>query len=112
MKTAFLELIRLIVAGDVAGVTRRVNAAAELVRMASPVGATRQTSTEYFFPAIGHCLYAGDTALQIAAAAYSLPIVKLLVANGANCRAKNRRAWSRSTMPPMEANGTRAHKPR
>src|SRR5213079_2218249 len=40
---------------------------------------------------IAHYLYAGDTALHLAAAAFRVPVAKLLVAHGADCRAKNRR---------------------
>jgi ankyrin repeat protein len=55
------------------------------------VGATRQDASRFFFTEIGHYLYAGDTALHIAAAAFRRPIAELLVAHGADCRAKNRR---------------------
>ena len=40
---------------------------------------------------IAHYLYAGDTALHMAAAAFRPPIAKLLIARGADCRARNRR---------------------
>ena len=53
-------------------------------------GATRQ-ETSNFFAEIGHYLYAGDTALHMAAAAFRREIAALLVAEGANCRARNRR---------------------
>lgn len=89
--SAFLELIRLVVAGDTDRVSRRLSAAPALAIMASPVGATRQQATDYFFTAISHYLYAGDTALHMAAAASSRPIAELLTTHGANCRARNRR---------------------
>src|SRR5262249_36173311 len=57
----------------------------------SPVGAARQGTGNYFFTDILHYLYAGDTALHMAAAAFQRPIAKLLVAHGADCRARNRR---------------------
>jgi ankyrin repeat protein len=88
---AFLELVRLIVDGDALNVSRRLRADPSLATMASPVGATRQRATDFFFTEIGHYMYAGDTALHMAAAAFSVPIAKVLVAHGADCRAKNRR---------------------
>ena len=59
--------------------------------MASLFGATRQEATDFFFTEISHYLYAGDTALHMAAAAFSRPMAELLVTHGADCRAKNRR---------------------
>jgi ankyrin repeat protein len=59
--------------------------------MASPVGATRQQATDFFFSEISHYLYAGDTALHIAAAAASRPMAELLKAHRADSRARNRR---------------------
>ena len=69
--SAFLEFIRLVVAGDTDGVSRRLSAAPALATTAAPVGATRQQATDFFFTAISHYLYAGDTALHMAAAASS-----------------------------------------
>ena len=89
--TAFLEFIRLVVAGDTELVSRRLSAAPALATMASPVGATRQQAPDFFFTAISHYLYAGDTALHMAAAAFSRPMAELLITHGADCRARNRR---------------------
>ena len=89
--SAFLEFIRLVVAGDTDGVSRRLTAARALATTASPVGATRQQATDFFFTAISHYLYAGDTALHMAAAAHSRPMAELLMTHGADCRARNRR---------------------
>jgi ankyrin repeat protein len=89
--SAFLEFIRLVVAGDTGRVSRRLSAAPALATTASPVGATRQQATDFFFTAISHYLYAGDTALHIAAAAFSRPMAELLMTHGADCRARNRR---------------------
>jgi hypothetical protein len=89
--SAFLEFIRLVVARDTDRVSRRLSAAPALARTASLVGATRQQSTDYFFTAISHYLYAGDTALHMAAAAFSRPMAELLMTHGADCRARNRR---------------------
>src|SRR4029079_14751933 len=54
-------------------------------------GATRQSASNLFFSNIKHYLYAGDTALHLAAAAFRRPVAELLVARGADCRARNRR---------------------
>src|SRR5256885_11605608 len=89
--SAFLQLVRLIVKSDVANVARRLRADPSLATMASPVGATRQRAAHFFFTEIGHYIYAGDTALHMAAAAFSRPMAELLVSHGADCRAKNRR---------------------
>src|SRR4051812_18718593 len=89
--SAILELVRLIVAGDADGVSRQLRATPALATTASPVGATSQSATEFFFPEIGHYIYGGDTPLHMAAAAFSRPIAETLVSHGANCRARNRR---------------------
>jgi ankyrin repeat protein len=92
MKPAnFLDFIRLVIAGDRAEVGRRLRADPALATMPSPVGASRQSSKPYFFDDIKHYMYAGDTALHMAAAAFSRPVAEFLIANGADSRAKNRR---------------------
>jgi len=92
MKTSvFLDFVRLVVDGDEDEVSRRLNASPVLAAMPSPVGASRQEAKPFFFKAIRHYLYAGDTALHMAAAAFCRPIAELLVSHGADCRAKNRR---------------------
>ena len=55
------------------------------------MGASRQESSAFFFADIAHYFYAGDTALHMAAAAFRRHVAALLVAHGADCRAKNRR---------------------
>src|SRR5438309_310145 len=55
------------------------------------VGATRQSADNYFLDEIEHYLYAGDTALHIAAAAYQPPTVRQLIAMGGDVGAMNRR---------------------
>src|SRR5581483_9048719 len=70
---------------------RRLAASPSLATTSADVGATRQEAATYFFREIRHYLYAGDTALHMAAAAFRRPIAELLVAQGADCRAKNRR---------------------
>src|SRR5262249_39615863 len=48
-------------------------------------------ATPFFLERIQHYVYAGDTALHLAAAAYQVSIARDLVARGAPERAKNRR---------------------
>jgi len=55
------------------------------------IGASRGSSTSYFLEETKHHVYAGDTALHIAAAAYRADIAEVLVSRGANVSARNRR---------------------
>jgi ankyrin repeat protein len=89
--TVFLDFIRLVVDGDVDQLPRRLAVTPTLATTASDVGATRQDATTFFFDEIAHYLYAGDTALHMAAAAFRRPVAALLIAHGANYRARNRR---------------------
>jgi ankyrin repeat protein len=54
-------------------------------------GASRERSTEFFLADIAHYVYAGDTALHVAAAAFHQPMAALLVAHGGRVSARNRR---------------------
>lgn len=87
----YLEFVRLVIGGDLNRVAERLRASPELATMAAPVGATRQAASAFFLEPIAHYIYAGDTALHIAAAAFRRPVAELLIAQGANCRARNRR---------------------
>ena len=89
--TAFLEFVRLVVSGAFDDVSRRVVATPVLATTSSNVGATRQSAVDFFFADIRHYLYRGDTALHMAAAAFRRRVAELLVAHGADCRARNRR---------------------
>jgi hypothetical protein len=83
--------LRLIVSGDVDSITRALDGNATLATTASEAGATRTASTSWFLQEIGHYVYAGDTALHLAAAAARPDVAALLLARGANPRARNRR---------------------
>ena len=91
VKPVFLDFIRHVVNGEIDEVSRCLAADASFATAASDVGATRQDAATYFFSEIAHYLYAGDTALHMAAAAFRRPVAQLLVAHGAECSAKNRR---------------------
>jgi ankyrin repeat protein len=87
----FLDFVRVVVDGDVDQVSRRLADNPVLATTSSDVGATRQGTSTFFFADIAHYLYEGDTALHMAAAAFRRHVAELLVAHGADCRAKNRR---------------------
>jgi hypothetical protein len=89
--SVFLDFIRLVVKGEIDAVSRRLAANPAFARASAEDGATRQGASNFFFDEIAHYLYAGDTALHMAAAAFRPPVAKLLVAHGADCRARNRR---------------------
>ena len=89
--SALMTLIRAIASRDQQQASRLLEASPGLARQVVETGATRQVSTDYYFKEIEHYVYAGDTALHIAAAAYALEIAKDLFARGANVRARNRR---------------------
>jgi len=78
-----LDLVRAIVKRDPA-------------RLSALGSAARRTFNgraggSYFFDEITHYVYAGDTLLHLAAAAYDLAAAKVLVGAGADVRARNRR---------------------
>lgn len=85
------ELVAAIVAGDGQSVARLLAASPGLAKESFCTGATRQAEGSYFLSAIGRYIYAGDTGLHIAAAAYKTEIARQLVAAGANVGARNRR---------------------
>src|SRR5438309_148006 len=87
-----MTLMRGIVGGDVAAVARSLAASPALASSSLRLqGASRQSTYDYFFDEIAHYLYAGDTPLHAAAAAYRHAIVPELVSMGADVRARNRR---------------------
>ena len=82
----FLDFVRLVVEGNLDEAAHRLRVTPDLATMALRHGATRQEATEYFFTEITHYIYAGDTALHMAAAAFSRPMAELLVSHGADVR--------------------------
>ena len=67
--------------------------AAEQLLAESPVlaGGRLERNEERFLPDCGAQLYAGDTALHVAACAYDYEMARALVAAGSDVRARNRR---------------------
>ena len=90
-EAALMALLRAIASRDRRQVASMLRESPELARRAVIAGATRAVSTDYFFDEIAHYLYAGDTALHVAAAAYERDVADALVMRGANPGARNRR---------------------
>lgn len=91
MAATFLDFVRVVIDGDLDKLSRRLTANPALATTAADIGGTRQDPATFFFPDIAHYLYAGDTALHMAAAASRRAVAAVLVAHGADCRARNRR---------------------
>jgi ankyrin repeat protein len=91
VKSVFLDFVQHVVNGDIDELSRRLAASPSLATQAADIGAARQGAPDFFFTEIAHYLYAGDTALHMAAAAFRYPVAELLIAHGADCRARNRR---------------------
>jgi ankyrin repeat protein len=87
----FLDLVRAIVAGDAAKAARLLAASPDLAHERAAVGATRESAAPCFFEPIAHYMYAGDSALHMAAAGFRHEICRDLIARGADCSAANRR---------------------
>src|SRR5262245_15050125 len=84
-------LFRAIADGDGARVERLVTASPPLAAEPIRTGASRAKAAPFYVERIGHYIYAGDTALHLAAAAYQSSIARDLLARGASVAAKNRR---------------------
>ncbi|MGZ5841687.1 MAG: ankyrin repeat domain-containing protein [Xanthobacteraceae bacterium] len=89
-QSALTTLIRAIGVDDAAALQLLAASPALATRQVAQ-GATRQAATDYYLDPIAHYVYAGDTALHVAAAAYRCEIAKKLIALGAGVRARNRR---------------------
>src|SRR5260370_40544120 len=84
------ELVRAIVADDAACVSRLLAASPPLASACFHTGATRQMAKTYYLDQIERYVFAGDTALHIAAAAYQPEVVRKLITAGADVHARNR----------------------
>ena len=91
MTSVFLDFVRVVIDGNLDQLSKRLAASPALATTSSDVGATRQGASTFFYAEIAHYLYAGDTALHMAAAAFRRPVAERLIAYGADCRARNRR---------------------
>ena len=86
---ALMKLVRSIVADDPAALNLLASNPG-LARAHFEVGATRQSAKAYHLDEVGHYIYAGDTALHLAAAAYREKAARKLMAVGAEVRSRNR----------------------
>ncbi len=76
---ALRALFDRIAAGASAEVLRTLKASPELARQSLDEGATRADWSSYFLSQITHGVYAGDTALHVAAAAYQYKVARALL---------------------------------
>jgi Ankyrin repeats (many copies) len=90
INSPILEFISCVVNGDIEGVSNRLTSDPGFAVTATEYGAQRTTAEDMFFGEISHYLYAGDTALHMAAAAFQPQIAKTLIGHGADLNARNR----------------------
>ena len=88
---ALRTLLRSIAVRDRPITSRLLAESPALARQALDVGATRAEESPYYFEELARFVYAGDTPLHIAAAAYETDIAEELVSRGAHVRSRNRR---------------------
>ena len=86
-----VDLVMAIIGGDEAIALRLLDQSPELARGQVKDGATRQDALSHYFTEIEHYVYAGDSALHVAAAAYRVEVARRLLAAGADVHATNRR---------------------
>lgn len=86
-----MSFSRAVVLGDHEGALRLLAGAPELALASLAEGATRSGAAEYFLDEIRHYVYAGDTALHVAAACYAADMIRALISAGAKASAANRR---------------------
>ncbi len=86
-----MSLVRAVAAGDARSVSQLLEASPTLARAQLDRGATRQDPQSYYLDEIEHYVYAGDSALHVAAAGYRPDLARMLIATGADVGATNRR---------------------
>jgi ankyrin repeat protein len=91
IELSFMDFARLVSGGTAEEVSRLLTGNPSLAMVGAEEGATRSEASTFFMTEIVHYVYEGDTGLHVAAAAFRRPIAELLVAHGADCRARNRR---------------------
>lgn len=79
-----------IASGDISSVLKLLSASPELAKARFQAGATRAAAQEFFLDPPGRYIFAGDTALHFAAAAYQVETVRRLLDAGADLQARNR----------------------
>lgn len=86
-----LALVGLIAAHETEQAERLLRASPSLARARVSVGASAEEAKDYFFESILHYVYAGDTALHMAAASHDAGLCQCLIKLDADPAAKNRR---------------------
>ena len=89
--TPLRQLFAAIASADDAEVLALLTASPALAQAVCEDGATRASATENYLSPIEHYVYAGDTALHVAAAAHRPALVRKLIRLGAATSARNRR---------------------
>jgi hypothetical protein len=85
-----LQLVRAIADGEDSVVSGLLAASPALATARVVGGATRHGAKAFYLNAIGHYLYADETALHVAAAGYRAEIAHTLIQMGADVGARNR----------------------
>jgi hypothetical protein len=91
LDSELMAFARAVAAGDTTAALRLLAASPALASARFAKGATRAEPKAYYLAAIGYYVYAGSTALHVAAAAYRTRVVQALLDRGADVRASNRR---------------------
>ena len=86
-----IDLVRAIASNDAKAALRLLASSPGLATAQADIGASREAAEDFFFEEIKHYLYAGDTALHMAAAGFRRDIAQALIDRGADCAARNRR---------------------
>jgi hypothetical protein len=89
--TGLRRLMQAIAAADEPAVAELLAADPALARAALREGATRAAASANFLGEVGHHVYAGDTALHVAAAGHRPGLARKLITLGADVSANNRR---------------------
>lgn len=90
-ESELMRLMRTIAAGDLAAAAQALADLPALATLRLEHGASRQAATTYFLDDITHYVYAGNSALHVAAAGYRSGLARKLVSAGAVVSAGNRR---------------------
>jgi ankyrin repeat protein len=89
--TELLNLMRAIAADDGAAAKLQLKKRPQLAKASMEKGASRQAAKQFYLKEIGFYVYAGATALHVAAAAYRETLLSRLLDMGADARARDRR---------------------
>jgi hypothetical protein len=90
-QSRLLDLMRLIAFGETGPALRLLTVSPALATASMTTGASRNGPDGFYLDAIGRYVYAGHTALHVAAGAYQTEVTDTLLSLGADVRARNRR---------------------